>query len=190
MGLSLVTAPETEPLSKDDVKQGLVIDDNAFDNYIEAILIPGSRQKAENTTSRALITQTWDWTLDRFPPLFHVPKPPLQSVTQISYVDTEGTTQVLASTEYDVDITSTMGRIALAYGKTWPNTRNQINAVTVQFVCGYGESQDIPPDIKRAMLLMMGSWNEHREDVAIGQAFVELPQNAESILMDYNVSWQ
>lgn len=143
-------------------------------------LIKSARQHVESHTSRALITQTWDWKGDSFPVLrgcrneLRVPLAPLISVTSVTYTDSNGDAQTWsASTGYQTDIPTgpcaAPGRIMPRYGQSYPATRtNTFNAVTVRFVCGYGAASAVPQPIKEAMLLLIGHWYEHREAVNIG----------------------
>jgi hypothetical protein len=69
----------------------------------------------------------------------------------------------------------------LAYGVIWPSTLDQINAVTVRFMAGYGSRPlDCPPQLKRAMLEDIGSMYESREDVIVGQGYAisEMPRGS------------
>jgi len=117
-------------------------------------LIRTIRHAAEGYTRRALVTQTWDLKLDRFPCwTIHVPKPTLQSVVSITYVDTNGTTQTLDPARYLVDASSTPARITPVFGGIWPITLYQNNAVTVRFVAGYGLAADVPDGIKSWMII-------------------------------------
>ena len=193
--LQLVTAPSDEPLSLTQVKDHLHVTGNADDDYLRA-LITAARLQAEASTHRALMTQTWDWFLDDFPSedIFCVPRPPLQSITSITYLDAvAGATQTWATTEYDTDAPATIalidefaapGRIALAFGVTYPATRTEINSVTVRFVAGYGADQDVPAAIRQGMLLAIGSLYEHREDVVTGtgQLATALPMHTSKAL--------
>lgn len=142
MSLFLVTAPAAEPVSLADVKLHLRVDTTA-ENDLIAGLNTTARQYAEAFTQRAIPQQTWDWKLDAFPcgSEFYLPKAPCISVTSISYVDTNGDSQTLATTVYDTDLPTgphaRAGRIFLKYGQSWPQTRDIPNAVTVRFVAGY-----------------------------------------------------
>jgi len=143
---------------------------NTTGNSEIASLITDARRAAEGILDRALITQTWELTLDRFP--FYsadntrseilLPRPPLQSVTSITYTDIDGATQTLASANYKVDTIGEPGRVVPAYGLSWPSTRNEINAVTVRYVCGYGAAATVPADIVRWMKTFMTTAHETR----------------------------
>ncbi len=189
MALVEVTAPAVEPLTLAEAKDHLRVDHVNEDSLIEP-MIKAARQFAEGVTRRALITQTWDWLLDAFPAWeLSVPKPPLQSVTSITYVDTDGNSQTLAASEYRVDNSTEPGRITPAFSKVWPVTRAVTGAVTVRIVAGYGVAgQDVPGEIRLAMAEHIGHWYEHRESVLVGTNVVKMPLTAERLLANYHVA--
>lgn len=203
MGLSLTTAPDLEPLTLDEAKTHLRVDagDTSQDALISA-LIQAARESVESFTRRALVTQTWTMTLDRFPvrsamvpstsgasvyattsgqasgitgAVIRLPYPPLQSVTSITYVDANGATQTLATAEYVVQTDTLPGQIALAYGKYWPTTRSQENAVTITYVAGYGAPSSVPARLRAAMLLILADLYERREATITGTIVAENP---------------
>lgn len=137
-----------------EVKHSLrVLDDSDHDDEISSLII-AARRWCETYTGRALITQTWDWTTDQLCNLQELPKPPLQSVTSITYVDTNGASQTHSSTLYTVDIAHQPGRIFPNYGQSWPSTRDIWNAITVRIVVGYGAAPSaVPEELRRAMIL-------------------------------------
>jgi uncharacterized phiE125 gp8 family phage protein len=92
---------------------------------------------------------------------------PLQSVESINYIDTNGIQQTLDPSQYKVDVASSRGRIVPAYGAAWPAARNEINAVEVNFTCGYGDAEAVPQGIKNWMLIRIATLFENREEVAI-----------------------
>jgi uncharacterized phiE125 gp8 family phage protein len=141
MPLKLVTGPAREPIHLAEAKLHLKVEHNADDSLILAS-IQAARGYAEGFTARQLVTATYDLMLDCFPcsswicPI-EVPRPPLQSVISIIYIDTTGITQTLDPTRYIVDTNSEPGRIMLAYGQSWPPTRVIMNAVTIRFMAGH-----------------------------------------------------
>lgn len=187
MNLTLDTAPTTEPLVLADVKAHLRVDSTADDTYITS-LIAVARQYLDGYSGvlgRCLITQTWDLVLKGFPSsgLIDIPLPPLASVTSISYIDSDGASQTLAATEYDVDVGG--GAVRLAYNKSWPATRSVFNAVTVKFVAGYGVASAVPEPLKQAMLLIIGHLYENRETVSTGKALSVLPFSVNTLIAPY-----
>jgi uncharacterized phiE125 gp8 family phage protein len=141
---------------------------NAEDEDI-ARYIKVARRYCENFQHRAFITQTWDLYLDQFPCELEIriPMPPLQSVTWLKYKDMAGILQTWPASNYIVDTVSEPGRIVLANGKSWPTTYDEIQAVQIRFVCGYGDSAaDVPEEIGQAILLKVADLYEHRGDEA------------------------
>lgn len=121
-------------------------------------LIVTARQQAEQELRRALITQTLDLYLDAFP-CGMILLPPLQSVSAITYTDTNGNLLTLAADQYMVDSTSQPARIAPAWATVWPATREQTNAVKVRFVAGYGAASAVPACIKQWMLIKIAEFH-------------------------------
>lgn len=128
--------------------------------------ILAAREDVERRTKRALITQTWDLFLDAFPcgDVLELPLPPLQAVVAITYVDGSGVTQTLATSVYQVDTSTPLGRVILNYGQAWPLTYAQRNAVTVRFRAGYGDAASaVPEKAKAAMKLLIADLALNRE---------------------------
>lgn len=165
-------------------------------------LIGSSRRTAEEMSARAFITQTWELKADCFDELLDpqghiwIPKPPLISITHLKYIDTAGTEQTWASTNYTVDAPAgdlaECGRIARAYGIVWPSAREVINAVSVRFVAGYGAAAAVPENIKSAMKLILGHLYANRESVIVGERGLnaqEVPQAARDLLAPFT-AWR
>lgn len=186
MALQLKTAPDTEPVSTADAKAHLRYSDNDQDTLIDA-LVKAARESVEAYTGRALITQTWQLFLDEFPAGFDRLKAPLQAVSSIKYIDTAGVEQTLAADQYKVD-TAALGRIVPAYGVTWPSTRAEANAVTVEFVAGYGvAATDVPADIIHAIKLLVGLWFRETDGVSFSGTAQEMPFTVKWLLDPYRV---
>ena len=166
MGLRVDTEPGAEPLRTSDLIASLGTLPE-MDEQVD-VLIVAARKRAETYTGRALITQTLVLNLDRFPcgPIV-IPRPPLQSVSSIKYIDDSGVQQTLSTSLYRVVLTREPAIVEPAYGETWPATRTLSDAVEVEFVAGYGDDADaVPANIKHAITMMVGEWLEYREGVA------------------------
>lgn len=113
-------------------------------------------EQAEHETHRALITQTWTVTLDAFPDAIRLPHPPIASVVHVKFYDSTGVQQTLDPQDYMVDTKSEPGYVVPAPGRAWPATAARINAVEVQYVCGYGPDEtSVPAAIKGYILGMI-----------------------------------
>lgn len=148
---TLVSAPASEPITPAEAKEFCRVDLSLEDDLF-ATLIQDARERAERVTSRQIITASWKLILDWFPCEVRLPKPPLQSITSIVYVDGNGDSQTLAASRYQVDTAGEPGRVMPAVGYSWPGTRTQYNAVEITFVAGYGAAAAVPAGLKRALL--------------------------------------
>ena len=188
MGLNLVTPASENLITLAEAKKHLNVDDDFTDDdgYI-ALLIDAMTDKVESETESRFITQTWDWYLDRFPSsaVMEVPYPPLQSVTSTTYLDGQGATQTFDSSYYSVDTYSAVGRIALDEGYSWPGTQSVINAVTIQFICGYGDAADVPEGLKHALKLYLSMLYEYREPVVTGKIVTPIPVAVNTLIWDF-----
>lgn len=165
MGLVQTSAPATEPITNADTRAFLRIT-GIHEAPLVTTLIEDARQRCERVTGRALITQTWRLTLSQWPcdRVIRLPKPPLVSVSSITYIDTSGTTQTLAADQYRVDITTEPGTITPAYGVSWPSVRDVTASIAVTFVCGYGAATAVPAGIKERLKNHVAYCFEHRTD--------------------------
>ena len=179
MNTVLVTAPTRFPLYLPEVKNFLKLEDgDTDDDALCMAMLRAAVEAVESFLNRKLITQTWDLKLDAFPcGRIEPPYGALQSVTSITYIDTNGDSQVWSSSLYQVDTTGVLGRIEPAYGEVYPTTRDVLNAVTVRFVCGYGDDPaDVPETIRLAILMVAKAWYDNR-----GEG--DFPKAAEMLLL-------
>ena len=133
-------------------------------------LIGAATQDAELYQGRAYITRTLRLNLDRFPAAggpIYLPFPPVQQVLSVEYTDAAGQQHTLPATDYVADLAAAPARLVPAPGKGWPLTSlRPVAGVTVTYVAGYGEDpQDVPENIRSAILLLVGHLYEHREAV-------------------------
>lgn len=184
--LSLVTAPLEEPVTVDEVKDHSRIVGTDDDTYI-GNLITSARLHAEGYLKRALVSQIWSMKTDEGLMDVEIPKPPLVTVDSINYIDADGNNQLLNSSVYTVDSDSTPGRVVLAYDQSWPDTRDVIQNVTIEFTCGYGTEEDVPQDIKQAILWQVDHWYEHRSTVS-ELRLIETPQHYINVLYPHRVN--
>ncbi len=188
-GIAVTTPPAVEPVSRVEAKNNLRVDFTDDDDLIDRI-ITAAREWVEGRTGRQLITATLEYRVDRFGSQIALPRPPLQSVTSIKYIDTAGDEQTLATTEYEATETREPALIIPAYGKTWPATANHPEAVRVVYDAGYGDSAgDVPKAIRQAILLMVSHYYELRQPVITGMTSSPIQFSVESLLSKYVMHW-
>ena len=186
MAIKVVTPPAVEPVSTSEAKAHCRVDISDDDTLIGSLIV-GARAYVEAFVNRAMVTQTLELVLDRFPMgnTLALPMPPLQSVTSVTYYDESGTGATLSSSQYLVDTDSHPGWIVLKDGYTWPSTTLQAaNGVRIRFVAGYGLAASVPQMYKQAILMMVGHYYENREAAVVGSGLVvmELPLAVRNLL--------
>jgi uncharacterized phiE125 gp8 family phage protein len=195
MALTLVTGPQADPISLASIKAHLRIDGALEDPTLWGYLT-AARQHLEGRDgwlNRAFISQTWDLSLDLFPPgaALSMPLAPLQSVVSITYLDTAGLTQTMPATDYTVDTKTEPGWVAPAYGLNWPYALPVFNAVRVRFVCGYGDGPfAIPAPIRLALLGLVADFYEHRSEAlffGVQAAAAGQPNWVQAMLASYQI---
>lgn len=169
--------PAEEPLSRASAKRHLRVDadDTSQDEVIDAA-ISAARELVEHETKTAVMTQTWALRLDAFPecskPIL-LGRPPIQSITSVTYIDATGVEQTMPAADYVLD-PAQLGMLRLAYGASWPATRSQPMAVTITFVSGV-EIDEVPKAIVQAMKLLVGDFYENREGQIVGTIVADNP---------------
>lgn len=204
-------APAYLPVTIDEVKAQCRIDE--ADETEEEVLrgyILAAVAYCESATLRQIMPATWRLTLDRFPggalndsssPAIEgmdilLPRPRIQAVTSIVYVDADGASQTMSAADYIVGTDEAPGRISLAYGASWPTSRAQAGAIVITYTAGYALSSDteavqqaaVDQRFKQAIKLLVAHWYENREVVLIGTISGPLAFTVESLLSALQVT--
>ncbi len=171
-------APAVEPVTLAEAKLWLRID-HSDENSLVLELVKSARREVERFCGRQLINSTRIWRLDQFPSngVIRLDRPPLSSVSSITYVDTAGATQTWATDQWDQDTDSEPGRITLAYNQSLPSDvrGGASNIVTITYVVGYGAAgENVPESFKVAIKSLVADAYEHRES----QSEIRLTENA------------
>lgn len=184
--IRITTPPTAEPLSLAEARAHLRIDHFDEDGVIAGLIL-AARQHIETICGMALCATGYTMTLDDFPPgeLIELPREPVQSVTAIRYVNDAGTLVTWSSAEWEADLNTMPPRIRPRDGYRWPTVDDQLAAVQVEFVAGYGGPELVPQPIMQAMRLLVGHFYEHREAVQSGGSVVELPFAVDALLAPY-----
>jgi len=183
-GLVVSTAPTEEPLSLQEVKEYLRVEDSTDERVVRP-MIEAARQFAEEHIGRALMQQTLTLTVDTIldidDPLWEgmrtapdlnyyknyiiLPKAPVQSVTSVKTYDDADTATTFAASKYYVDTAREPSRIVLRNGETFPSALRVANAIEVIYVAGYTSAYAVPQPIRLGMLQHIAHMYEHRGDM-------------------------
>ncbi len=174
-------APAVDPVSWEDADSHLRLDGDTSEQTLVEAYIAAATAQLDGWTGilgRALITQTWRQDFDGFAHCMRLPLAPVQSISEITYYDSDNASQTLATSVYQLFTDMRSPLIGLKPDQTWPGTYTRPDAVSVTFVAGYGDAADVPRPIRQAILLTIGTWFENRESVVVGVSATDLPGNS------------
>lgn len=167
--LVILTQPIEEPITLAETKLALRIEHDIDDSKLSGD-ISSAREEVEKITHRQLISAQYRYSLDCWPlhGIICPPRARLISVESIKYIDNDGILQTLDSSAYTVDTDSEPGRIVPAWGETWPSTRQELNAVRIEYTAGYANAAAVPHKIKQFMIMLIGAWQENPSAIVNG----------------------
>jgi hypothetical protein len=183
-GLQVTTAPTVEPLTLQEVKEYLRVEDSTDERVIRPF-VETVRRLAEEHLGRALMTQTLSLFVDAYDELadplwegmrtgaylnyyknyINLPRTPVTSVTSVSTFDDSDTETTMASSKYYVDNVREPARVVLRQGETFPTALRVANAIKVVYVAGYTSAYAVPEPIRMGMLQHIAYLYEHRGDM-------------------------
>jgi len=158
-------APQSEAVALETAQAHCHIYTEEDDDFLNQ-LIAASREKTESITRRQLITATWELRARRWPRVNYIelPKPPLQEVTKVEYLDVNGDLVTMDPALYSVVTKAAVGRISLKSGGQWPTAADEEGAIVVTYVAGYGDAaSDVPKLLQQSILMRVAHWYVNRE---------------------------
>lgn len=183
----LLAGPATEPVTLDEAKAFLRVDGSDEDSFIST-LITAARLHTESVTGRAMISQSWRVVRDGWPPdrKVRLPVAPLQSLTEIRAYDADGVATMLTLAEFQPETGVSPAAIfvpVLVSGM--PPTREH-DAIEIDYVAGCGDApEDVPQDLRHAVLILVGYWFEHRDAVIVAGSGAVVPMGFDLLVTPY-----
>jgi uncharacterized phiE125 gp8 family phage protein len=188
-GVRVVTPPAFEPVTLAEAKLWCrVDDDDTSQDATLMLLIIAMREYAEHLTGRVFAERTLELRLDSFPSdgVIVLPYPPVQSVSSVNYVASDGTLTAADSSpsSWQVDLYSVPPRVSALSTGTWPATQETYGAVRIQYVAGYSTHNLIPKTLRLWMQARISTLYEQREQLVVGQTVQALPRDFVDGLLD------
>jgi len=167
-----LAAPGETPISLDEAKRHLRIehgeDDSLLATFVDAAIM--HLDGWSGVLGRCLVTQTWRQDFDCWPSR-HLTLPfPDCSQPQVSYIGTSGDEAVLEGAfgePVNAAWSSILPRI-LSPLVDLPSLHPNCGSVRVTFVTGFGQTAEVPPPIKAAILLMVADLYRNRDTTGFG----------------------
>jgi len=166
--LERITAPATEPVTLAEAKLYLRVDNSAEDALITDLIV-AARMSAENYLKSSLITQSWKLVYnDYVDGRVILPMSPIASVSSVTIVARDGSTQTFPSANYYLNAAKTkliFDSAAMGF------------AIEIVYVAGYGNAAQVPQPIKYGILAHIAAMYDERG--LLGQA--NLPPQVSSL---------
>ncbi len=130
------------------------------------------------------------WLSQHQQTVFKLDRQPVQSISSVTYYDSDDVQQTMDAAAYWTDTNSTPPKIVPR--STWPCINwCRPAALTVEYVAGYGiSSTDTPAMLKQAVKILAATWYNQRE-AWLGGNFIakEIPFGIESICSMYETGF-
>lgn len=188
--LKRISPPAAKPVSLVDAKLDLRVDHSDEDTLIESLISAATDylEADKGRINKAFITQSWTLSVrcpDRDYRIW-LPVTPIQSIASIKYFDSDNNEQTLTVSDFYFHGDEDWAYIEPKPGTNWPGTYDRLDAITVEFVAGFGDSEtDVPESIRQCIRLLVGHWFENREASVVGTITSDLPF-AVNMLVDIN----
>jgi len=186
MQLTLVTPPAVEPITLAEAKLHAKVDTSADDTLIGDLIV-AARQYAEQYTQRAFINQTWRLTLDYYEFNFErryieLDKGNIDSIASFNCYDSNNNVALFANTNYRLS----GSRLVLDDKAEWPIFNRLYEAVSIDYVAGFGATAaDVPQAIKQAILMLVDHYYINR--LATSAPVNTLPFGVQALLQTYRI---
>lgn len=135
-GLTVVTHPTFEPVSRAEAKLHCRIDHADEDHLVDGFIVAARRQ-LEKDTGRTAVNTVYDFTIERFPEeqrFIPLPRIPLSSIGSVKSYDDDDVESTMSSGKYLVDTATS--RLVLNDDASWPSDLRRHNAGVIRFTAG------------------------------------------------------
>lgn len=154
--------------------------DSGQDSVLSGMILAATA-KLEVDANIALMAQQFRFSVNRFCTITWLPRPPLVLVDQITYLDVDGTSQVVDSALYRVHTDNVPGVVSVAPEADWPEVEaGAYLPIQFEYTAGYASAADVPATAKQAIYMLVAYWYEQRE-TAGGYSVTEAPMAYEAL---------
>lgn len=183
----LITPPASEPVTLDDAKAYLKLDNTDEDDFV-GTLIAAARLHVESVTGLALIAQDWRLTRDEWPcdHIVVLPRAPFLVLTAITAYDVDGNPVTLDLAGVQPDTGASPARLFLpSFFAQMPVLRGHAG-LEIDYRAGFGtDAGAVPADLKQAILVLVAFWFEHRDAVVVAGSGAVLPHGFDVLMAPY-----
>ena len=153
---------------KDHLRVGTGFADDGMQDALVRGYLRAALAAVEGRIGKALILRRFSLALTRWrdPSAQALPVAPVAAVVSVAVVDGEGVPSVLAADRWRLEVDTHRPRL-LARGAVFPDVPEGGRAEVV-FDAGFGVWDDVPADLRQAVLLLAAQYHELRHEAAVG----------------------
>ena len=159
--------PTVAPLDLANIVLHLRLDPGA-ENGPEAPLLESMLASAighlERYCSAAIMAQEWRLTLHEFPPHYQGLELPLPPFDELLAIGTAAGPIDVA--DFIVEPDDRFPAVLYPVSQFWPQVERGPLAISIDYRCGRDTADEVPGDIKQALLLAIAAWYENREELS------------------------
>lgn len=163
-----------------EAKQHLRVDHAHEDDLIQGLIL-AAYMSAERQTRRSLVQQDLTIVIDSLPRgAIELSFAPVQELLSFDYTSPEGVPLSIPVEDMRLD-TRRLYPLLIPKSGEWPEVIKEPECVSFTIRTGYPKT---PPDIRQAILLLIGHFYLNREAILIGKGQT-LPMGADMLLKPY-----
>jgi len=165
MATTDIFPPAVEPISLEKAKDFLRVDHTQDEGIIEGF-IGSARQHVEDRLQSVLIERPRRFIgSDISTANIRLVDSPIKSLSAVTLLGAAGERLVIALEDVQLILSSRLACVSLKRGTPWASILGNITAIEIDYVAGYGPSEDDTPlPIRQAILLLIGYFYQYRGD--------------------------
>lgn len=181
---SLVTPGATEIVTLADAKTHLRVDGTDEDALIQA-LIDTATEQARQFTGRTILYGNWKTEFDFFAGKIKLDVMPIKLASVVvKYKDSNNQEQALPSDNFFIRDPGPDAFATIEFKGSLPTVYDAPNSIWLEYNAGY---EEIPPPIKTAVLIQVGTLYENRQSEIVGTVTVQIANGFRQILYPYKM---
>lgn len=189
MRIEIVSISAIEPLQLTEAKAHLRVDEsfNDDDAYIR-MLIKAARERAEAYTGRAFLQRSYYMYLTEYAAEIDLPNEPISTVDEVKYLNTAGAWVAITDPDF-ILVKSLIGSTVFLDPITALSSTANIDKIKIKYTAGVyanvpGDTakNPFPESVKYAMLLMIRTMYDNRDNLVTGTIVNEIPSNSQFLL--------
>lgn len=170
------------PVTLEQVKEANYIQGELEDTLLE-IYLKAAAERFTKATGYVIAESEVLYTGSTFEAL-QLNYGPVKEILEVSYTDPSGEAKTIApaSIHFDDSRPATVAHI-----DRWPRTNGMPGNVKVKYKAGHGSEDPLPDLIRWALLVMVGTMYENREEVVTGTIVSPIPNSVNMVIEMYSI---